>query len=150
MSHSFTNLLYHIVFSTKERNCWLSAEVRPRLFAYLGGLIREQGGIALAINGMPEHVHLLAKLRQDEAVSNVVRAVKANSSGWIHRTFAGLSQFAWQTGYGAFTVSQSQVERVRVYIARQEEHHRNRPYQDEFRSLLRAHDIDFTEEELWD
>jgi REP element-mobilizing transposase RayT len=150
VGHSFTNLLYHIVFSTKGRHPWLSAEVRPRLFAYLGGLIREEGGIALGINGMPEHVHLLAKLRQDRAVSDVVRAVKANSSGWVHRTFEDLVAFAWQTGYGAFSVSQSQVQRVQEYIANQEEHHRNRRYEDEFRSLLRAHGVEFTEEELWD
>jgi REP element-mobilizing transposase RayT len=150
MSHSFTNLLYHLVWSTKERIPWLTAEVRPLLFAYLGGLVRDEGGIALLVNGVDDHVHLLVKLRQDKTVADVVRAVKANSSGWIHRTYPTQASFAWQTGYGAFSVSVSQLERVHEYIAKQEEHHRGRSYQDEYRTFLRAHHIDFTEEELWD
>jgi REP element-mobilizing transposase RayT len=149
MSHSFTNLLYHIVFSTKERQPWLDADLGPRVYPYLGGLVRAEGGIALLVNGMPDHVHILAKLRQDRAVSDVVRAVKANSSGWIHQTFPAAEAFAWQTGYGAFSVSYSQVERVQSYIANQEEHHRNRPFQQEFRALLQAHGIEFQEEDLW-
>ena len=150
MSHSFTNLLYHLVWSTKMREPCLTAEVRPQLFAYLGGLVRDEGGIALIVNGVEDHVHVLAKLRQDKALSAVVRAIKANSSGWIHRKFAALACFAWQTGYGAFSVSYSQVEVVREYIAKQEEHHCGRTYQDEFRAFLRRNGIDFTEEDLWD
>jgi REP element-mobilizing transposase RayT len=150
MSHSYTNLLYHIVFTTKERHPWLDAAVGPRVFAYLGGLVRKEDGIALLVNGMPDHVHLLAKLRQDKAVSDVVRAIKANSSGWVHRTYPGCAGFAWQTGYGAFSVSQSQVGKVRTYIANQEEHHRQRTVQQEFRALLRAHGIPYKEEDLWD
>jgi REP element-mobilizing transposase RayT len=150
MSHSFTNLLFHLVWSTRERIPWLTAEVRPQLFAYLGGVVRDAGGIALLVNGVEDHVHLLVKLRQDRALADVVRAVKANSSGWVHRTFATHPCFAWQTGYGAFSVSFSQVEHVREYIANQEEHHRGRSYQDEFRAFLRVHHIDFTEEDLWD
>src|SRR5262249_38955879 len=87
MSRSYTNLLYHLVFSTKERQPTLDAAVRPRLWEYLGGAIRGEGGIALLVNGMADHVHILAKLRQDKAVSDVLRAIKANSSGWIHDTF---------------------------------------------------------------
>ncbi len=149
-SHSFTNLLYHVVFSTKERQPWLDEDMRPRVFAYLGGLVRGVEGIALLVNGMPDHVHILAKLRQDQALSDVVRHIKANSSGWIHRTFPALEHFAWQTGYGAFSVSQSQVEKVRAYIENQEAHHRRRPFQKEFIALLKAHNLPFREEELWD
>src|SRR5262249_2507573 len=130
MAHSFTNLLYHIIFSTKGRAPWIDAATRPRLHEYLGGVIRGEGGIALLINGVADHVHILAKLRQDKAVSEVLRAVKANSSGWIHRTFPALAEFAWQSGYGAFTVSFSQVERVRQYIRGQEEHHRRVSFQE--------------------
>jgi putative transposase len=150
MSHSHTNLLYHFVFSTKERRPFLHAEIRPRVFEYLGGAIRGEGGIALLVGGMPDHVHILCKLRQDKAVAEVMRDVKANSSGWIHRTFPELRDFAWQAGYGAFTVSQSQVERVRLYIANQEEHHRKYSFQEEFIRLLKAHGIEYDERYLWE
>ncbi len=150
MSHSFTNLLYHIVFSTRNREPWLDASMRSRLWAYLGGAIRAEGGIALCINGVADHVHILAKLRQDKAVSDVLRAIKANSSGWVHETFEHLGAFAWQRGYGAFSVSQSQAPRVRVYIVEQESRHRNETFQDEFLALLRAHEIEFDERYIWD
>jgi REP element-mobilizing transposase RayT len=127
MSHSFTNLLYHAVWATKGRHPWLDADIQPPLFGLLGHLVKEDHGIALSINGMPDHVHLLLKLPQDKAVSDVVRDLKARSSFWIHKTYAR-QEFAWQTGYGLFTVSESQVETVRRYIANQEEHHRKRPF----------------------
>jgi putative transposase len=150
MSHSFTNLLYHIIFSTKERQPWLEPGLRPELFVCLGGLIKEEHGIPLLINGMPDHIHIFAKLKQDRAVADVVRAVKAKSSGWVHRHHPHLAHFAWQTGYGAFTVSSSQEGVVRAYIRDQEEHHRRQTFQQEFRAFLRCHGIEFTEEELWD
>ncbi|HEY1381022.1 MAG TPA: IS200/IS605 family transposase [Gemmataceae bacterium] len=149
MAHAFTNLLYHIVFATKERQPWLTPALRPDLWAYLAGVIREEGGIALIVNGVDDHVHILAKLRPDRAVSDVVSAVKSRSSGWIHRTRPDVPAFAWQTGYGGFTVSQSQVERVRLYIANQEEHHRRVPFRTEFRQLLLAHGFDPDEEAMW-
>ena len=147
---SYTNLLYHLVFSTKRREPWLNAELRPRLCEYLGGGIRAEKGIALAINSMPDHVHILAKLRQDKAVSDILRGIKANSSGWIHRTFPELKGFAWQEGYGAFTVSHSQVDRVREYIRDQEKHHQRSTFQEEFLRLLKAHGIEFDEKYLWE
>jgi REP element-mobilizing transposase RayT len=148
MSHSFTNLLYHIIISTKERQPWLAPGLRPGLFACLGSLLKEEGGTPLLINGVADHVHILAKLKQDRAVADVVRAFKAHSSAWMHRQDASPAPFAWQTGYGAFTVSYSQVEVVRAYIRNQEEHHRRLAFQQEFRAFLRRHGIEFTEEEL--
>jgi REP element-mobilizing transposase RayT len=150
MGHSDANLLYHIVFSTKNRHPWLEATLTPRLFEYMGGVVRAEGGILLAINGMPDHNHILAKLRQDQAVSEVVRAIKANSSGWVHRTFPDLESFHWQTGYGVFSVSHSQVKTVRQYIANQETHHATMTFQDEFRKFLRKHGIEFDEQDVWD
>ncbi len=150
MAHSYTQLLYHLVFATKERRPWLTDEVRPRVHAYLGGAIRDEGGLALLVNGVADHVHILARLRQDKAVAEVLRDIKANSSGWIHRTFAELRPFAWQGGYGAFTVSPSQVERVRLYIANQEEHHRKYSFQEEFVALLKAHGVEYDERYLWE
>ena len=116
----------------------------------MGGILRSHGGIALEINGMPDHVHLLAKLRPDEAVSNVLRDLKANASGWMHKVFPELNGFRWQDGYGAFTVSQSQVEQVSQYIRRQQQHHQKKSFKDEFVTLLRINGIEFNERFLWD
>ena len=150
MSHLYTQLLYHIVYSTKERQPWLTAPIRARLYPYLGGAIRGEGGIELCIGGIDDHVHILARLRQDKAVSAVIGAIKANSSGWIHREFLDLSLFAWQAGYAAFTVSKSQEERVRKYIEGQEEHHRNKPYQQELIAMLDAYEIEYDARYLWE
>jgi putative transposase len=150
MSHSYTNLLYHIVFATKGREPWLSEPLRPPLFAYLGDSIREMGGIALLVNGIADHVHVLTKLRPDRNLSDVMRELKARSSGWVHRKYAELTAFRWQTGYGAFTVSQSQAKVVHAYIENQEAHHRTLTFTDEMRQLLRRHGLDLNEADLWD
>jgi REP element-mobilizing transposase RayT len=150
MGHSYTNLLYHLVWGTKQRHPWLNQELRPDLFAHLKDLVREQGGIPLAVNGVEDHVHLLVRLRQDVAVAEVLRVLKARSSRWLHEKHPECAGFAWQTGYGAFTVSFSQVGRVVKYIDTQEEHHRGKPFADEFRRLLRVHGVEFCEETLWD
>jgi REP element-mobilizing transposase RayT len=150
MAHSFTNLLYHLVFSTKERQPWLEETLRPDLFAHLGGILREEGGIPLEINGMPDHVHILIKLRPDSRLCDVLRAVKARSSFWVHKSSPALEQFAWQTGYGAFSVSQSQAEKVRRYIQKQQEHHRAVTFTDEMRKLVRLNGLEVDEELLWE
>jgi REP element-mobilizing transposase RayT len=149
MPHSYVNLIYHIVFSTKDRRPLITGDYRIRLYEYIGGAIRGQGGIALALGGVEDHVHVLAKMRQDKALSDVIRDLKANASGWLHDVFPALKDFAWQSGYGAFTVSASQVERVRQYINTQEEHHRKRSFRDEFIALLKANEIEFDEKYLW-
>jgi REP element-mobilizing transposase RayT len=150
MAHSYANLLYHIVFSTKNRQPWLEAALTAQLYEYIGGVIRTEGGIRLAITSMPDHIHLLAKLCQDQTVSEVVRAIKANSSGWLHRTCPALASFHWQTGYGAFSVSHSQVPTVRQDIANQQTHHATMTFQDEFRKFLRRHGIEIDEKDAWD
>ena len=150
MGHSYTNLLCHVVFSTKERHPWLDPEISTRLYEYLGGAIRSEGGASISINGCADHIHLLARLRQDKAVSDVLRAIKANSSGWIHRTFPALRGFAWHSGYGAFSVSQSQVDKVQRYIANQQRHHERVSFKEEFIALLDAHGIEYDERYLWD
>lgn len=149
MPHSYVNLLYHCVFSTKNRVRFLHAEIRPRLFEYLGGVIRGEGGINLAMNGTEEHLHILAKFRQDKAVADMLRDLKAGSSGWIHRTFPDLRLFSWQEGYGAFTVSFSRVPEVQRYIQRQGEHHRQVSFQEEFIALLKAHQVEYDERYIW-
>jgi putative transposase len=150
MPHSYTNLLYHLVFSTKNRQPLIDETWRPRLYEYLGGSIRGLGGVALEIGGIVDHVHILARLRQDRAVSDILRDLKANASRWINES--GLlrsGRFAWQQGYGAFTVSESQVEKVRRYIRNQEAHHRKMTFEEEFIVLLRANGIAGDPEHLW-
>jgi len=148
MGHSYTNLLYHIVFSTKDRRPLITPDYEVRLYDYIGGTIRELGGISLALNGTEDHLHLLAKLRPDRALSDVLRKLKANASGWMHRVFPRLEDFTWQQGYGAFTVSQSNVQEVRRYITRQKHHHQKISFRDEFIRFLIANEIEFDERYL--
>ncbi len=149
MAKSYTNLLYHIVFSTRERRPLITPERRPRLYEYLGGAVRSEGGISLAIGGIEDHLHLLAKLRPDKALSDLLRTLKANSSGWMHDVFPDARDFRWQNGYGAFTVSTSQVPAISNYIANQEKHHKRLTFRDEFIFMLRKNQVEFDEKYLW-
>lgn len=149
MPQSYVNLIYHVVFSTKNREPFITDPYQTRLYKYIGGIVRQQGGIALAINGMTDHLHLLAKLRPDKSVSDMIRDFKAGASGWMHKVFPEMKEFAWQNGYGAFTVSASQIERVRSYIANQQAHHRKKTFKDEFIALLRANGIELDQKYLW-
>jgi putative transposase len=141
MAHTFTDFLTHIVFSTKHREPLLTPEFKPRLFAYMGGIIRELDGTAILINGPADHVHILAVLPATSAPADVLRELKSRSSGWVHETFPAQSQFAWQTGYAAFSVSQSLREKVLAYISKQEEHHRRLTFEQELVLLLNKHGI---------
>jgi len=149
MPKSDTNLLYHIVFSTRERRPIITTERRPRLYDYVGGIIREFGGISLAIGGIEDHLHLLAKLRPDKDLSNVLRDLKANSSGWMHDVFPDARDFYWQKGYGAFTVSASEALAVSRYIADQERHHQKRSFREELIVMLQVNEVAFDERFLW-
>ena len=143
MPQSYTNLLYHIIFSTKDRRPLITDLYQPRLYDYIGGTIRGLGGISLELNGTEDHVHLLTKLPPDKALSDVLRDLKANASGWMHDVFPDLKDFSWQRGYGAFTVSHSLVEEVRGYIARQKAHHQRISFRDEFIQFLKANGIEY-------
>jgi len=112
----------------RNRNPCASCELR--IYDYIGGTIRSLGGICLELNGTEDHIRLLTKLRPDRTVSDVLRDLRGNASGWMHDVFPSLKHFSWQRGYGAFTVSQSNVEEVRRYIARQKEHHRKFSFRD--------------------
>ena len=149
MSDACVNLIYHIVFSTKNREPFLAEGHQPKLYDYVGGIIRNRGGISLGVNGMAEHVHVLAKLRQDKAVSDVIRDLKAGSSGWLHNVFPDLHEFSWQRGYAAFTIGASQVDDVRRYIANQKIHHRKQSFRDEFIELLQLNEIEYDERYLF-
>jgi putative transposase len=144
---SYTKLLYHIVYGTKERAPLIGASLRPRLHQYLAATVRGLGGFALEINGVDDHVHLLVRLKPMLSLSKFLSQLKASSSGWARKQTGG--KFAWQARYGAFTVSESQVERVQCYIRDQEEHHRKTSFEEEFKALLRAHHIDFDAAHFW-
>lgn len=144
---SYTNLLYHVVYATKERAPLITNALKSRLHEYLGGIVRGLGCIPIEINGVSDHVHLLVKLRPIISVSDFLSKLKSNSSGWAKRQTKG--RFAWQARYGAFTVSESQVDNVRSYIRNQEKHHQKMSFEEEFRALLKAHHIDFDEARLW-
>jgi putative transposase len=148
MSQSFTNLLYHLIFSTKDRQPLITPVYEARLYDYIGGIIRGTGGISLTINGAEDHVHVLARLRPDRALSDVLRDLKSNASGWMHNVFPEVKYFTWQRGYGAFTVSQSNVEEVRRYLLRQKEHHQKISFRTEFIQFLDANEIEYDERYL--
>jgi putative transposase len=149
MPQSFASIHCHIVFSSKHRKPFISTEIQPRLYEYIGGLIRNHGRSLIAAGGMPDHIHLLISLGRTLSIADAVRIVKANSSGWIHDKLR-MPAFAWQTGYGAFSVSVSNLDQVKSYIADQAEHHRRISYQDEFREFLRRHGIEWDERYAWD
>jgi REP element-mobilizing transposase RayT len=150
MAHTFTNLLTHVIFSTKDRTPSIDAELRPQLFAYMGGIVREHNGTALMVNGTADHVHLLLRLPPTISLAETTRVLRTNSSRWIHEKWPSRSTFGWQTGYGAFSVSQSNVSAVLRYIANQEEHHRKVSFQEEFVAYLRRHGIEYDERYIWE
>jgi REP element-mobilizing transposase RayT len=147
---SYTHLLYHLVFSTKDRRPLITPELRAELYPYIGGIIRNKPGILLDIGGMPDHVHLVARLRPDIALAEMLCVIKANSSKWANERRDLTTEFAWQKGYGAFTVSESQLAVVRHYVQMQEEHHRKQTFQEEFVALLKKHGIEYDERYLWE
>jgi len=140
---TFTNLLFHIVYSTKYRKPAIRLEWQDDLYGYLGGILRDQKGTLLKIGGVEDHVHLLAKLGPTIAISDVLRKLKANSSKWINERADVTQKFEWQSGYAAFSVSESQMPAVANYIANQAEHHRKKTFEEEFLVILKKHNIDF-------
>jgi putative transposase len=150
MPSTYTNLLYHIVFSTKERIPLITDDLQEELYRYIGGIIRAEGAVQLEIGGMADHVHILAKFKPSIAVSEMLGKIKANSSKWANDHKMKMRKFGWQEGFAAFTVSESHVPSVREYIQNQHEHHRKQTYQEEFSALLERHGIEYDPRYLWD
>jgi REP element-mobilizing transposase RayT len=151
VSQSLAKILVHLVFSTKERRPFLrDLQLRDELHRYLGGIISSLDCQPIIVGGVEDHVHSLFALARTSALSEIVKEIKRGSSLWIKTKSKGLSDFAWQNGYGAFSIGSSQIEAVRRYIKNQEEHHRTASFQDEFRTLLRRYRIEFDERYVWD
>lgn len=148
MPSTHTSLHFHLIFSTKNRVPLIERAWRDRLHAYLGGTVRTVGGTAESVGGVADHVHLLVGLRPTHCLSDVLREIKHASSQWVHETI-GMKKFSWQDGYGAFTVSVSNIERVKRYIADQERHHRRRTFQGEYVQFLKRNRIEYDERYLW-
>jgi len=142
MSHTYTKVAVHALFATKGRQPWLTSALRTDLFAYMAGIIKRLGARPIIVGGYSEHVHLLFVLPARLPLADLMEKLKANSSRWLHQQTRTSRGFAWQTGYAAFSVSQSNLERVRRYVAAQEQHHRKMTYREEVLTLLRKHGIE--------
>jgi putative transposase len=149
MANTYTSLHYHIVFSTKNRELWIKPDVEQRIWAYLGGIIKQNQMKPLEIGGIEDHVHVLLGAPAVLALAKLTQLIKGGSSAWIHETFPNMKAFGWQDGYGAFTVSKSNIQSVIEYIQGQREHHRTKSFQEEYRELLKRHEIEFDEAYAW-
>jgi REP element-mobilizing transposase RayT len=149
MAHTYTSLLIHAIFSTSGRAPLLTDEMRPDIHAYLGGILRELDTIPIAIGGTADHVHLLIRLPANLALADCLRLAKTNSSRWVKERWPQQRKFAWQGGYGAFSVSESRRAAVIRYIRDQAQHHRRISFQDEFLALLKNHRVEFDERYIW-
>ena len=151
MPGTYSQLLLHIVFSTKGRTPWITPEVADRLYKYMGGIVRAERGGMLGIGGIEDHVHLCIRWRPDGNVSDLMRTVKSRSSKWVHEEFSTLGAFAWQEGYSVFSVSKSNEDSVKNYIAGQAEHHATKgDFKAELLGFLNAHKIEFDEKYVFD
>ncbi|MFH1749221.1 MAG: IS200/IS605 family transposase [Planctomycetota bacterium] len=149
MPSAWTQNFYHAVFSTKQRAGLITPELEARLYPFIGGIVRDMRCTLLAINGMPDHVHLLVRYRPDLSHSELLQQVKGRSSKWINETVTRLGQFAWQEGYGGFTVSKSALPLVQEYIAAQKQHHQRQDFKTEFLELLQRHGIEHDQSEVF-
>lgn len=151
MPQSLARVVLHLVFSTKNRVPHLKdPALRARLHAYLAGVLQNLDCEPILLNGVEDHVHILCNLSRTETIAGLVEAAKKSSSKWMKEQGPAYRDFYWQGGYGAFSVSQSNVEPVRGYIASQEEHHRRVSFQDEFRALCQRHGQEIDERYVWD
>lgn len=150
MSQSLTSILIHLVFSTKNRQPFITPSIEPELFKYLATEMRNMDCPSLAINGTADHLHILFALSRTKTIADVVKEVKGSSSRWIKHRSIEFRAFQWQAGYGGFSIGRSQSEQVTRYIARQKEHHRKMSFQDEFRTLLAKYEVPYDERYVWD
>ena len=149
MAQSLANILLHVVFSTRDRTPWIHPAHGSELCAYLAGIFREVNCPALQVGAVDDHIHALCRLARTLPVSKLLEEVKKSSSRWIKSVDPRYADFAWQAGYGAFSVCESHAAAVRRYIANQAAHHRRVSFEEEFRRLLRMHNVPFDERYLF-
>jgi REP-associated tyrosine transposase len=149
MANTYSSIHYHLVFSTKNHVAYLTPDIEQRVWAYIGGVARKHKMIALQVGGFDDHIHALVMAPPILSPSQVAQYLKGDSSKWIHETFPELRDFAWQEGYGAFTVSKSNLESVVSYIQKQREHHQQRTFQEEYLDFLQKHGIEYDERYVW-
>jgi len=149
MTNTYTSLFYHLIYSTKNRVPWLGRDIAPRVWEYIGGIARNRKMTAIKIGGIMDHMHVLIMSPPIWSPSQIVQHIKGDSSKWIHEEFPKLRGFAWQDGYGAFSVSASEVGEVKRYIQNQYEHHRTKTFQEEYLDFLKEHGIQYDERYLW-
>jgi len=150
MAHSFVACYVHYIFSTKERRRIITPELTERLWPYIGGIARENGMTAMAVGGTDNHVHALISLPSTLPVAKGIQLIKGGSSKWTHDTFPEHRKFAWQEGYGAFSVSVSRVEATVAYVANQAERHRTKTFEDEYLEFLNRYGIEYEMERVFD
>jgi REP element-mobilizing transposase RayT len=149
MANTYTSLFYHLVFSTKNREPWILPKIEQRVWSYLGGVARAHQVAPVQIGGVEDHIHALVMARPTIALCEIAQVLKGVSSKWIHEEFPNMLGFAWQDGYGGFSVSKSDVPDVVNYIQNQREHHRRKTFKEEYVELLVANGIEFDERYLW-
>jgi REP element-mobilizing transposase RayT len=150
MPQSLSYLLIHVVFSTKDRAPVLASSIRPALHAYLATVARNADCECYRVGGIADHVHLAIRLSRTMTTAKLVEELKTSSSKWLKTQSPALAAFAWQRGYGAFSVGLSDLSALREYIDNQEEHHRKRTFQDEYRAFLTKYGIEYDERYVWD
>ena len=149
MANTYTKLYFHVVFAVKGRASLISIHWKEELYKYITGILTNKNQKLMIINGMPDHVHLLIGLKPDCTLSDLIRDVKANASKFLNETKKVAGKFEWQTGFGAFTIGQSQIDRVVQYIRNQEKHHKIKTFSEEYIEFLKAYQIDFKTEYLF-
>ena len=150
MAQSLVKILVHVIFSTKQRRPFLAPGVASEMEAYLAGTLREIGCPAIQVKCVSDHAHILCSLGRRVDIAELVEKVKTSSSKWAKTQSPDLVEFYWQAGYGAFSVSASNVDEVRAYIRRQEQHHRQRTFQEEFLLFLKKHNVEYDERYVWE
>ena len=150
MPQSLSKVILHIIVSTKNREPWLDSNVRPRMHGYLATICRDLGGELVRVGGVADRLHIVTTLPRPLSQAEMIEQIKKASSKWIKEVDASYRPFFWQRGYGAFSVSPSQLEALLQYVEAQQEHHRSRTFQEEYRELLRKHGVDFDERYVWD
>jgi REP element-mobilizing transposase RayT len=150
VGNTYFQLHIHVVFAVAGRRTVLTEKIAGELHAYLGGAFRSEDATASIVGGYDDHIHALIGIRPAQRLSDLMRNVKANSSAWLTERMTEPHKFAWQRGYAAFSVSHSQLDKVRAYIANQREHHRSLSFADELRNLLKKHGVSFEEAYLLD